>query len=79
MSAATGADIRIPHPHLQWRGQRGDEVKLSNRANVFAKARALEKAIHQNSCHKVRNDNPCRPPRRFPEVKKLIRAKEAHQ
>jgi len=47
-------DAYSKYSKFQRRGQRGNEVKLSSRAMVFSKARALKKSMHQNRCHKVK-------------------------
>ena len=72
MGAASGADAGIPDPDFQWGEEGGNEVELANRANMFAEARAFEEAVHEDGGGEVENDDPCRPPRGFPEVEKLI-------
>ena len=72
MGAACGADAGIPHPDFQRGDEGGNEVELTDRANMFAEARAFEEAIHKHGGGEVENDDPCRPPRGFPEVEKLV-------
>src|SRR5690242_18019913 len=68
----TPACFCIAHSHFIWRNERIDEIKLPDRAHIFAKACATEQAVDNKRRHKISNDDPRRHTGFVPKAECLI-------
>src|ERR1700741_5514201 len=65
-------NVQIAGFYLERRNQRLHKVKLADRADILAETGAAEKAIDDNGCHKISDDNPSGQPGTIPQAKGFI-------
>ena len=76
---AVGANRRLPDFNFEGRNQRRHKLELTNRADVFAEARAAEERINGESRQEIVDDQPSRPDRLIPKAEALVSPKESHK
>src|SRR5262245_25834228 len=69
---AIAADVGIANLHFERRDERLPKVELTDRADVFAEARAPEQPVNDERRGEIADDDPRRPPRAVPKTERLI-------